>query len=35
MKGYLTQSGFMGYIPSYNKYILFASESDYIEFLEQ
>ncbi len=33
MKGYTTQSGYMGYVPSFDKYILFASEADYIDYL--
>ena len=32
MKGYLTSSGFMGYING--KYMLFACESDYFEYLQ-
>lgn len=30
MKGYPTQSGFMGYVDG--RYMLFATETDYIEF---
>ena len=30
MKGYVTESGYMGYVDG--RYILFASESDYIEY---
>lgn len=33
MKGYNTQSGYMGYVPSLDKYILFASEADCIDYL--
>ena len=33
MKGYNTESGFMGYVNGV--YILFASEDDYIAFLEE
>ena len=33
MKGYLIQSGYMGYVPSLGKYILFASETDYDEYI--
>ena len=29
MKGYVTESGYMGYVDG--KYVLFACESDYIE----
>ena len=32
MKGYNTNDGFMGYVDG--KYILFASESDYREWME-
>ena len=32
MKGYTTDSGFMGYVDG--EYILFASESDYMESLD-
>ncbi len=32
MKGYITGSGFMGYIDG--KYMLFASEGDYFEYLQ-
>ena len=30
MKGYFTESGYMGYVDG--KYALFASEADYIEY---
>lgn len=30
MKGYVTASGYMGYVDG--RYVLFASESDYIEY---
>lgn len=30
MKGYVTDSGYMGYVDG--RYVLFASESDYIEY---
>ncbi len=32
MKGYNTQSGYMGFVDG--EYILFASEADYYDFLE-
>lgn len=32
MKGYNTQSGYMGYVDG--EYLLFASESDYLEWIE-
>lgn len=33
MKGYYVPNGYMGYVPSENCYMLFASESDYIEYI--
>lgn len=30
MKGYVTDSGYMGYVDG--RYVLFASESDYVEY---
>ena len=32
MKGYVVESGYMGYVEG--KYILFASEQEYFEFME-
>ena len=32
MKGYITASGYMGYVDG--DYVLFASEEDYREYLE-
>ena len=32
MKGYVTASGYMGYVE--NEYILFASEDDYFDCME-
>lgn len=32
MKGYITANGYMGYVEG--RYILFASEEDYQEYLE-
>lgn len=32
MKGYLTASGYMGYVEG--EYLLFASEEDYREYME-
>lgn len=32
MKGYVTASGYMGYVE--NEYILFASENDYFDYME-
>ena len=34
MKGYLTQNGFMGYIPN-KGYWLFSNETDYIEYYRE
>ena len=31
MKGYVVPSGYMGYLPSVGKYLLFATEEDYID----
>lgn len=33
MKGYITESGYMGYVNG--EYRLFASEADYIEWMEE
>lgn len=33
MKGYNTSNGYMGYVDG--KYILFASENEYFEFMEE
>ena len=33
MKGYNTSNGYMGYVEG--KYILFASEQEYFEFMEE
>ena len=32
MKGYVTAGGYMGYVD--HKYILFASEDDYFDYME-
>lgn len=32
MKGYVTDNGYMGYVAG--KYILFASDKEYFEFME-
>ena len=32
MKGYVTASGYMGYVET--EYILFASEDDYFEYVD-
>jgi len=31
MKGYHTLIGYMGYVPSMGRYVLFATEEEYIE----
>ncbi len=33
MKGYTTESGYMGFVDG--KYVLFASEEDYREWIEE
>ena len=33
MKGYYTQTGYMGYVEG--KYILFASEKEYYEYMKE
>ena len=33
VKGYNVHSGYMGWVEKLKKYILFASELDYIEYL--
>ena len=33
MKGYSVESGYMGYVNG--RYILFASEADYLEYMEE
>lgn len=35
MKGYVIQSGYMGWVPSLGRYILFATEGDYVEYVEK
>lgn len=35
MKGYITQDGYMGYVPSLGRYLLFASETDYKEYIQE
>lgn len=32
MKGYYTKDGYMGYIPSKKKFMLFATEEEYEEY---
>jgi hypothetical protein len=32
MKGYTTESGYMGYVEG--RYLLFSSENDYIEYMD-
>lgn len=35
LKGYFTDSGYMGFCPFKNKYILFACESDYLDYVKE
>ena len=35
MKGYYTNSAYMGYIPSIGKYQQFESESEYINYMRE
>lgn len=35
IKGYDVQSGYMGYIPWLHKYILFATDKDYLDFVRR
>ena len=34
-KGYPIQTGFMGWIPKISKYMLFATEDEYEEYMEE
>jgi len=31
MKGYVVSDGYMGYLPSIGKYLLFPTEEEYVE----
>lgn len=33
MKGYIVEAGYMGYVGG--RYILFANETDYLEYMEE
>lgn len=35
MKGYITQAGYMGYVPSLGKYLLFVNEEEYQEYIQE
>lgn len=35
MKGYVVPSGYMGYLPSIDKYLLFPTEEEYVEEYEE
>lgn len=35
MKGYYTNSCYMGWLPSENRYIPFATENEYVEFYKK
>ena len=32
--GYLVESGYVGYVPSMARFILFATEQEYLEYIE-
>lgn len=32
MKGYFTNAGYMGWLPDEKKYVLFATETDYVDY---
>lgn len=34
-KGYFTNAGFYGWVDSMNRYLLFASESDYYSYISE
>ena len=33
--GYLTGSGYMGWVPFYNCYILFCTEKEYLDYIKE
>lgn len=33
--GYLTQNGYMGYVKSLDRFILFATEEDYLYYIRE
>lgn len=33
VKGYIVANGYMGYVSEYEKYMLFATEQDYLEYI--
>ena len=33
MKGYPVQAGYMGYVPFLDRWMLFATESDYYDYM--
>jgi hypothetical protein len=35
MKGYPTQTGYMGYVPWKRRYILFSTETEYLEYITE
>ena len=35
MKGYVVANGYMGYLPSVDKYLLFATEEEYVDIYEE
>lgn len=32
-KGYYIGTGYMGWVPWYNRYMLFATENEYLEYI--
>lgn len=35
MKGYVVNSGYFGWVPELNRYLLFCTEGEYLEYLEE
>lgn len=35
MKGYFVGTGYMGWVPAFGRYLLFATETDYKEYMEE
>lgn len=33
IKGYLVDTGYMGWVDLYNRYILFATEGEYLDYI--
>lgn len=34
-KGYLVSCGYMGWVPAYGRYLLFCTEEEYAEYMEE